>query len=367
MWYFVAGLLLGGVGVVLTGKLFSSHLESSVLGSAFRTHLSAGPYVVAVGGGTGLSSFLLGLKGFTKNITAVVTVTDEGGSSGRLSRDWGVLPPGDIRNCIVALSENDAALRSFMDFRFDRGDVAGHSLGNLMLLAATEISGDFKLAVEKINQLLAIRGRVLPVSTENMVLMGKTTDDVPVRGELEISANGSRLESVWIEPKDVRPVRDVMSALEVADVIVLGPGSLFTSVIPNLLIQGFQDKIRVSLAPTVYVANVMTQPNETEGMSIMEHVCWIEKILGKIPEYVVVNDQKIPQKLLARYNAKGADPLYLGDEEERALYERGCRVIRGSFLRVDTIQGEPVIRHDGWRLSEAILSLVHTEREEARF
>ncbi len=356
---------MGGVGGILTKKIISPRLESSVLGSAFRTHLSAGPYVVAVGGGTGLSSFLLGLKGFTKNITAVVTVTDEGGSSGRLSRDWGVLPPGDLRNCIVALSENDAALRSFMDFRFDKGDVAGHSLGNLMLLAATEISGDFKLAVERINQLLAIRGRVLPVSTENMVLMGKTVDDMTVKGELEISDNGSRLESVWIEPKDVRPVRDVMTALDTADVIVLGPGSLFTSVLPNLLIPEFRDKIRVSLAPTVYVANVMTQPGETEGMSITEHVHWIEKTLGKIPEYVVVNDQEIPQKLLARYSAKGAAPLYLGDREEQDLYNRGCRILRGAFLRMDTIHGEQVVRHNGRRLSEAILSLVHREREEA--
>ncbi|EFC92156.1 protein of unknown function UPF0052 [Dethiosulfovibrio peptidovorans DSM 11002] len=359
LWPFLWGLSVG----VIAGALFKrrrtgfrSSPPTKDSGVSFR--LSSGPYVVAVGGGTGLSAFLMGLKGFTKNITAVVTVTDEGGSSGRITRDWGVLPPGDIRNCIVALSENDDVLRSFMDFRFDKGDLAGHSLGNLMLLASAEMTGDFKLAVERINQLLAIRGRVLPVSTENIVLRGKTSGGKQIKGELEISNFGTDLDEIWLEPSDAKPIKEVIAAVDTADLIVLGPGSLFTSVIPNLLIRNFRERIKKGLAPTVYVANIMTQPRETEGMSVTGHLNWIEKVLGKLPDYVIVNDQEVPRGLLERYKAEGAEPLYLNDDEEVELYEKGCKVLRGSFLRLDQVKGEPVIRHDGGRLSEAIFSLI---------
>lgn len=361
LWPFFMGAVAGVLGVFFFHRSRDQRSDLNESITSFR--LSSGPYVVAVGGGTGLSSLLSGLKGFTRNITAVVTVTDEGGSSGRLSRDWGVLPPGDIRNCLVALSENDDSLRQIMDFRFDKGDIAGHSLGNLMLLAATEISGDFKLAVERMNQLLAMRGRVIPVSTENIVLAGKNCEGKSLRGELQISSEGSCLSDIWIEPFDAAPVRDVISAVETSDLIVLGPGSLFTSVIPNLLISEFSKKIIDSSIPVVYVANLMTQPEETEGMSISDHILWIEKIMGKIPDFIIVNDQEIPENLKKRYKSDGAVPLYLNTEEETSLIQKGCQPIRGFVLKIVNLNGELVIRHDGHRLSEILMSLIHQNSE----
>ena len=177
--------------------------------NAVARRLSMGPCVVAVGGGTGLSTLLKGLKKFTRNITAVVAVTDEGGSSGRLRTEWGVLPPGDVRNCIVALAENDNELRRLLEFRFDRGELAGHSLGNLLLLAVSELCGDFSVAVEQMNHLLAIRGKVLPVTTETITLAG-VAENRTVRGELEISRNGRLLEGIWLEPEGARPLPEVL-------------------------------------------------------------------------------------------------------------------------------------------------------------
>jgi len=222
---------------------------------ALSKRLSNGPYIVAVGGGTGLSTLLRGIKAFTRNITAVVAVTDEGGSSGRIRNEWGMLPPGDVRNCIVALAENDNELKKILDYRFDRGELSGHSLGNLLLLAVTEMSGDFSTAVEKMNHLLSIRGRVLPVTTESITLMGKTKNGLEVKGELDISAHGSELDEIWLEPMNARPLPDVLSAVDEADVILLGPGSLFTSVIPNLLLPDFADKLKDSAAPKIYICN----------------------------------------------------------------------------------------------------------------
>lgn len=361
LWPFFVGLIVGGAGFLLSSKLGSSRKDYKFSMKGSDYHLSSGPYVVAIGGGTGLSSFLVGLKGFTKNIIAVVTVTDEGGSSGRLTRDWGMLPPGDIRNCIVALSENDDDLRSFMDFRFNKGDLSGHSLGNLMLLAATEVYGDFRIAVEKVNGLLSMRGRVLPISAETMVLVGETYDGEKLRGELAISRRGSDLKDIWLEPKNIKPIPDALRALDSADIIVLGPGSLFTSIIPSLLVDDFRKKLYNVTAPIVYIANLMTQPGETDGMSIVDHLDWIGICVGRLPDFVVVNDQDIPDDLLVRYVAEGASPLRLTSEEEEDLLQKSCSAIRGNFIRLSMVGGVTVIRHDGSRVSEAIFSFLGSD------
>jgi len=188
-----------------------------IMTNAVEYRLSFGPRIVTIGGGTGLSTLLSGLKGFTRNITAVVAVTDEGGSSGRLRQEWGMLPPGDIRNCIVALAENDSSLNRLLNFRFDRGELKGHNLGNLILLATTEMMGDFQRAVEELNKLLAIRGQVLPVTTENVTLKGETKDGRIVKGELEVSDNGSKLAKLWIEPCNAPTLEGVKKALNSAD------------------------------------------------------------------------------------------------------------------------------------------------------
>lgn len=363
LYPFLLGLIVGAGGVFFL-KITRPLYRRSGNGDPKDHYLSSGPYLVAVGGGTGLSSFLMGLKSFTRNITAVVTVSDEGGSSGRITRDWGVLPPGDIRNCIVALSENDDALKAFMDFRFDKGDLAGHSLGNLMLLAATEVYGDFEIAVKSVNQLLAMKGQVLPVTAETVVLVGETKDGKTARGELEVSSKGAFLNDIWLEPQGAKPVAGAMSALDTADAVVLGPGSLFTSIIPNLLIKDFSHKLSKLKTPLIYITNLMTQPQETTGMSITDHVNWIERICGRLPDYLVVNEQEIPQPLLGRYNEDGAVPLYMDAFEESKLAKRGCRVVRGPYVRVaQSADGSSVVRHDGRRVAETVLSLLNSSME----
>ena len=322
-----------------------------ILSSAIRHRLSQGPNIVAVGGGTGLSSLLRGLKSFTRNITAVVAVTDEGGSSGRLRVEWGVLPPGDVRNCIVALAENDNALRRILDFRFDRGELAGHSLGNLMLVAVTELCGDFRLAVEEMNNLLAIRGRVLPVTTDHVMLVGETKDKKIVHGEFEISENGNNLNEIWLEPEEAKPVKEILEAIDESDLIVLGPGSLFTSVIPNLLIQDFADKVKKSRTPKVYVCNLMTQPKETEGMNIAKHVEWISGAMGCVPDYVLVNSAPIPENLLEKYKKDQASPLLLDRHQADKIRRMGCEIIEGEFVEVTK---DNVVRHDSQKLAEIL-------------
>jgi len=329
----------------------TSSKRREILSRAIRYRLSQGPNIVAIGGGTGLSSLLRGIKSFTRNITAVVAVTDEGGSSGRLRVEWGVLPPGDVRNCIVALAENDNALRRILDFRFDRGELSGHSLGNLVLLAVTELCGDFRLAVEEMNNLLAIRGRVLPVTTDHVVLAGETKDKKVVYGELEISENGSNLEEIWLEPEEAKPVKGILEAIDESDLIVLGPGSLFTSVIPNLLIQEFADKIRNSKTPKIYVCNLMTQPKETEGMDIVQHVEWISGAMGCIPDYVLVNGTQIPEDLLVKYKKDGAFPLLLDRHQAGRIKKMGCEIIEGDFIEVTK---DNVVRHDSQKLAETL-------------
>jgi uncharacterized cofD-like protein len=313
-----------------------------------------------VGGGTGLSTLLSGLKGFTRNITAVVAVTDEGGRSGRLRQEWGVLPPGDVRNCLVALAENDNSLNRILNFRFDRGELKGHSLGNLILLAASELVGDFSKAVEEMNRLLAIRGRVLPVTTETVVLHGETTGGTFVRGELEISNNGSEMKRMWLEPSSAKPLHDVVEAIPAADLIVLGPGSLFTSILPNLLIEEVAEVIRKAPAPKIYVANLMTQTRETERMNITSHLDWIASVLGAMPDYVVANHTPIPADYLERYREKGAEPLYLSKEEERYLEGSGCAIVYADLVN---IKGEKYLRHHSQNLAEILMRIARDGRD----
>ncbi|MDR3254801.1 MAG: uridine diphosphate-N-acetylglucosamine-binding protein YvcK [Synergistaceae bacterium] len=331
-----------------------------VMGNAIEHRLLQGPRFVCVGGGTGLSTLLAGLKSFTRNITAVVAVTDEGGSSGRLRQEWGVLPPGDVRNCLVALAENDNSLNRLLNFRFDRGELNGHSLGNLILLAACELVGDFSKAVEEMNRLLAIRGRVLPVTTETVVLHGETLDGKLVHGELDVSDNGSEMKRMWLEPSSAKPLADVIDAIPDADIIVLGPGSLFTSILPNLLLEEAASAIRKSPAPKVYVANLMTQTRETEGMNITSHLDWIASVLGAMPDYVVANQTPIPADYLERYREKGAEPLYLSRDEERYLEGKGCAIVYADLVN---IKDGKYLRHHSQNLAEILMRIARDSRD----
>ena len=358
MTLFILGIITALIILFMFGRLKLSSGKPA-LERAINRRLSEGPYIVAVGGGTGLSTLLRGIKSFTRNITAVVAVTDEGGSSGRIRNEWGMLPPGDVRNCIAALAENDSELKRILDFRFDRGELKGHSLGNLLLLAVTEMSGDFSKAVEKMNHLLSIRGRVLPVTTEGITLMGRTKDGLTVKGELSISEHGRNLSEIWLEPHDAKPLPDVLSAVDDADVILLGPGSLFTSVIPNILMKDFADKLRDSSVPSIYICNLMTQPEETQGFNIVQHLEWVSAALGKTPDYVIVNSAAIPEDIVDRYAEEGASPLYIDAQQKMAIHKMGCECIEADIMSVyDSAKEKRVLRHDSQKLASVIFKII---------
>lgn len=355
---FALGVLTTLLILFLFGRIkFSS--GKPVIGRDISKRLGDGPYIIAVGGGTGLSTLLRGIKSFTRNITAVVAVTDEGGSSGRIRNEWGMLPPGDVRNCIAALAENDNELKKILDFRFDRGELSGHSLGNLLLLAVTEMSGDFSTAVEKMNHLLSIRGRVLPVTTESITLMGKTKSGLGVKGELDISKHGHELDEIWLEPMNARPLPEVLNAVDEADVILLGPGSLFTSVIPNLLLPDFADKLKDSPVPKIYICNLMTQPEETQGMNILQHLEWVSVALGTIPDFVIVNNESIPDDIIEAYRREGAKPLFLDYRQKEIIKNMGCIAVEAPIMSIfESAKEGRVVRHDPQKLASVIFRLV---------
>lgn len=317
--------------------------------------------IVALGGGTGLSAVLRGLKEHIaergkpsparpiSDLTAVVTVTDDGGSSGRLRREYRVLPPGDIRNCMVALSKDEHLLGKLFQYRFPAGrGLAGHSFGNLFLTALTNITGDFPRAVQVSAQVLAIRGRIFPSTEQNVTLEAELEDGTVVAGETNISRSRKRIATVRLVPRRVRPLPEVMKAIREADLILVGPGSLYTSIIPNLLVADMVDGIAHSRATRVYIANLMTQPGETQGYSVADHVRAIYRHT-RLPlfDFVVINQTHVSRGLLRRYGAQGAQPVEpsLGE-----LEQMGTRYITG-----DLLQQEGVVRHDEARLTRLLL------------
>lgn len=262
-----------------------------------RRRRSHGPRVVAIGGGNGLSTLLRGLKEFTGNITAIVTVADDGGSSGRLRRDLGVLPPGDFRNCLAALADDEALLTKLFQYRFGRGaGLDGHSLGNLFITALVEITGSFEKALVESSRVLAVQGHILPSTLENVVLCAEIQEPEngtigKVEGESRIPKCGGTIERVYLEPNEVQAYPGAIRALLEADIIVIGPGSLFTSIMPNLLVEGIVKALRASKALKIYVCNIATQQGETNGFTVQEHVEAIERHAGKgLFEVILVND-----------------------------------------------------------------------------
>jgi uncharacterized cofD-like protein len=327
-----------------------------------RSQLRSRPVrIVALGGGTGLSTVLRGLKEYVarrkkervqlpiSDLAAVVTVTDDGGSSGRLRREYRVLPPGDIRNCMVALSKDEHLLGKLFQYRFPAGrGLAGHSFGNLFLTALTNVTGDFPEAVRVSGQVLAIRGRIFPSTAQNVTLEAELEDGKIIAGETNISHSSKRIRSVRLVPRRVRPVPEVLEALREADLILVGPGSLYTSILPNLLVEQVVDVIRHSRATCVYIANLMTQPGETQHYSVADHIRAIYQHTRKgLFDYVVINRSRISPRMLRRYRAQGAEPVRPSLVE---LERMGLSYITGDLLRQDG-----VIRHDQMRLTRLLL------------
>ena len=315
-----------------------------------RRKLNYGPKIVAIGGGTGLSTLLRGIKHITNNITAVVTVGDDGGSSGRLREEMGVLPPGDIRNCIAALADDADLVTKLFQYRFKTGEgLEGHSFGNLFLTALCSITGDMVNAVKESSKVLSIRGRVLPSTLDDMRLAAEMEDGTIVNGESTIPEAHGKIKRLFTIPENCKPLDEVISAIKSADLIILGPGSLYTSVIPNLLIKEIAKEVEASNAKKIYVCNIMTQPGETDNYTASAHLKAIMEHAHskKLVDAILVNDT-LPEKLAEKYTAANSFPVKI---DENKIKELGVSIVARKLIE-DSKEG--FVRHSSNRLSRAI-------------
>ncbi|RKD21800.1 hypothetical protein BEP19_14385 [Ammoniphilus oxalaticus] len=311
--------------------------------------------VVVIGGGTGLSVLVRGLKEKPMDITAIVTVADDGGSSGRLREELSMPPPGDIRNVIVALADTEPLLASLFQHRFSSGaGLAGHSLGNLFIAAMKEITGDFVTAVKEISRVLAVRGQVLPAANQAIILNAEMEDGTIVSGESQIPKTGKKIKRVFLEPKDVDPLEEAIEAIYQADLILLGPGSLYTSILPNLLVPGISRAVKDASAKKAYICNVMTQPGETDHYDAADHVNALYNHVGAdLFQTIIVNNAQIPSAVLARYKEKGALPVAYHPER---LSRFGFEIIEDNFVIYETY-----LRHNALKVGDAIMGLLESK------
>jgi uncharacterized cofD-like protein len=353
--FIAAGAIFVGVGIWMWLNAIVSavapHGRGNVIRAIRERKLERGYKIVVVGGGTGLSTMLRGLKKITTNLTAVVTVSDDGGSSGRLQKELGVLPPGDIRNCLVALADDEALVTELFRYRFVEGEgLSGHSFGNLFLAAMTGITGNFDEAIKVSSRVLNVKGRVLPSTLAVARLCAQLTDGRIVEGESKIPEARGTIERVYLDPPYAAPLDEVITALREADAIVLGPGSLYTSIMPNLLVDRIGREIEASSAVKIYVCNVMTQPGETDGYTASDHVnALLRGAHANVCEIAVVNDE-LPRKLREAYAEEGQLPVQVDEEPLRAL---GVRVVRANV-----ISETQTVRHDSDRLAAVVVGII---------
>lgn len=317
-----------------------------------RKQLGRGPKIVVIGGGTGLSVILSGLKEYTSNITAIVTVADDGGSSGRLRQQFDILPPGDIRNCLVALADAPTLMRDLFQFRFEsNSDLAGHNFGNLFITVMTRLTGDFEKAIKETSKVLALKGQVIPSTLSNVVLVAQYKDGSVAEGEAKIPRMHLAINKVFLKPVQPQATPEAIKAIEEADAIVLGPGSLYTSIIPNLLIKEITDSIVSSDAIKVYVCNIMTQAGETDGFRTSDHIkTLISHSHPRIFDYCIVNTADIPHAILKRY---ADDDSYRVINDTQNIENMGYRVIED-----DLAVSDDVVRHDPLKLARVIFGLI---------
>ncbi len=318
--------------------------------------LSNGPAITVIGGGTGLSSLLHGIKFITSNCSAVVTVADDGGSSGRLRHELGIIPPGDLRNCLVAMADREPLMERVMQYRFGgESALAGHSLGNLFIAAMAGSEGDMEKGLEAASQILKIKGRVIPATLQNIQLAARMSDGSTVVGESEISKAGKHIEHIEMEPADAAANKSAVTAILKADVLILGPGSLYTSVIPNLLVQDIKEAVVKSQAFKIYVCNVMTQPGETDGFGAYDHVkALIDTVGCQFLDYVIVNDQPLTKEQLLQYRLKGQEPVTPDIEKIESL---GIQAVPAKLL-----SQADLVRHNPQKLAQVIMALVYRLR-----
>ena len=316
-----------------------------------KRFLSKGPKIVAIGGGTGLSTILEGLKEYTSNITAIVAVADEGGSSGRLREEFGILPPGDIRNCLVSLAEAPQLMRDLFQYRFKEADgLKGHSFGNLFITALTEVTGSFKDAIEESSKVLAIRGRVVPCSLEKIRLKAEYSDGTTKEGEDKIPEEEKSIKRVSLIPQKVSPNPEAIEAIKEAEIIIIGPGSLFTSIIPNLLIEDISREIAKKEVMKLYICNVMTQYGETDGFTVCDHLKMLIAHSHKdIVNCCLVNRGRLEYRLLVKYAQEKSFPV---------IFDRECLKKMGVLIfEADVISRVNYLRHDSQKTAKEILNI----------
>ncbi len=326
-----------------------------------RRKLNRGPRIVAVGGGTGLSMLLSGAKNITNNLTAIVSVGDDGGSSGRLREEMGILPPGDIRHCITALADDEDLVNKLFKYRFKNGEgLEGHSFGNLFLTALYDITGDMVSAVRASSRVLSIRGRVLPATLDDMKLVAEMEDGRIVHGESTIPEAHGRIKRLFTEPANCKALEDVIQAIRNAELIILGPGSLYTSVIPNLLVKQISEEIIKSKARKIYVCNIMTQPGETDNYTVSDHLKALIQHSGsnKIVDAVLVNDY-LPEKLADIYQKSGSYPVKLDTQEVKKL---GIKIVAKKLIQ-DNKEG--LVRHSSNRVARAVYYWFRKEQKKS--
>ncbi|MFA6379050.1 MAG: YvcK family protein [Candidatus Omnitrophota bacterium] len=322
-----------------------------------RRYLERGPKVVVIGGGHGLSNLLFGLKEYTSNLTAIVTVADSGGSSGRLREEFNIVAPGDIRNCLVALADAPALMGELFQFRFaENSELKGHSFGNLLLTVMVQLNnGDFEKAVKEASKVLAIRGKVVPSTINNVHLVAEYTDGSRTEGEAKIPRQDKRIARLYLTPENTQPTQDALDAIENADIVILGPGSLYTSIISNLVIKGMTKALEETNAYKIYICNVMTQPGETDEYSASDHVKAIFKHTStRTVDACLLNNALVPDDALQRYRQENSHPVIPNVEDIKSF---GCKVVAADLLGVNDY-----VRHDAKKLTKALIGLIEQQR-----
>ncbi|MBZ9689136.1 YvcK family protein [Clostridium estertheticum] len=346
---FIILINIGNVDVAMDSKNLGDLIYE-------KRALVKGPKIVVIGGGTGLATMLRGLKKYTNNITAIVTVADDGGGSGVLREDLGILPPGDIRNCILALADTEPLMEELLQYRFKDGRLKDQSFGNLFLAAMDGISNNFEEAVQKMSSVLAVTGRVIPVTLDNMILKAQLQNGKIIDGESNIPKaaldNNSPIEEIFIEPKDAKAIKEALIAISGADAVILGPGSLYTSIIPNLLVRDITDALDKTKALRIYVSNIMTQPGESDNYSVGDHINAITKHAQcKVVDYVLVNIGKISVDLEEKYQKDNSNMVNINDKEVAKL---GIEVIKSDFVKIQ----KGYVRHDEDKLAAILLETI---------
>ncbi|MCB2341244.1 gluconeogenesis factor YvcK family protein [Clostridium estertheticum] len=347
--FFIILVNTGSIDVAISSKKFEDLIYE-------KRVLIKGPKIVVIGGGTGLSTMLRGLKKYTNNITAIVTVADDGGGSGVLREDLGILPPGDIRNCILALADTEPLMDELLQYRFKDGRLKDQSFGNLFLAAMDGISNNFEEAVQKMSSVLAVTGRVIPVTLDNMTLKAKLKNGNIIDGESNIPKgvidNKSPIDEVFIEPTDARALKEALVAINEADAVILGPGSLYTSIIPNLLVKEIRNALYKTKSIRIYVSNIMTQPGESDNYTVNDHIKAINRhAKGKVVDYVLVNTGKISSELEIRYRNDNSNMVIINEEE---IKKQGIGIIRSDFVKI----GKGHIRHDTEKLATILVETI---------